>query len=295
MNSPAVKVSAPSPQPALELIALAQLSPDMARQRLRALLLANPNYFEKIPPTSFSAVLNIEEDTTYESISRLGYDPEIDQLSVAIDVKQPAGYSSEVLFQGSEEFVRFYMSYDGGANWDDLGMRSITVADAHRPRPLAYEVALHNISSGQLIPKSGLPRIRAILSWSTPPPAGEPSWIPVWGHIAESDVHMEDLRMLDSMRSKTPVRVDRLESVPNVISANMPMAFTSAGTPGLLSMRALHSTRTDPHHRFLAYAFARAAGHCPPSLSGSRTAEPYPVQGAVLAPALSVAIAAGIS
>ena len=295
MNSPAVNVPAPSPQPALELIALAQLSPDRARRRLRALLLANPNYFEKIPPTSFGAVLNIQEDTTYESISRLGYDPEIDRLSVAIDVKQPAGYSSEILFQGSEEFVRFYMSFNGGAKWHDLGMRSITVADAHRPRPLAYEVVLHNISGGELIPKSSQPRIRAILSWSTPPPAGEPSWIPVWGHIAESDVRLEDSRMIDSKRSKTAGRVDRLESVPNLMSANMPMPFTSTTSRGHLSMRPLHSTRTDPHHRFLAYALARAAGYRPPGLSGSRTAEPYPVQGAVLAPALPAAMAAGVS
>ena len=168
-------------------------------------------------------------------------------------------------------------------------------ADAHRSRPLAYEVSAAQYFRRRTDSREYPPRIRAILSWSTPPPAGEPSWIPVWGHIAESEVRLEDSRMIDSKRSKTAGRVDRLESVPNLMSANMPMPFTSTTSRGHLSMRPLHSTRTDPHHRFLAYALARAAGYRPPGLSGSRTAEPYPVQGAVLAPALPAAMAAGVS
>ena len=70
-------------------------------------MLANPNYFVKIPPTSFSAVLNIQEDTTYESISRLGYDPEIDQLSVAIDVKQPLATQANSFSRAQKNLCAF--------------------------------------------------------------------------------------------------------------------------------------------------------------------------------------------
>jgi hypothetical protein len=179
MNFPRVMLSASSPRPALELIALAQLSPSRARQRLRALLLTNPNYFEKIPPASLSAVLNIQEDTAYECISRLSYDLEPGRICAAIHVKQSTGYSSEMLFQGSKEFVRFYQSYDGGSKWQDLGMRFVTVADAHRSEPLGCEVTLAHTSANEPIPTGVRRKIRAILSWNSPPPVGEPSWKPV--------------------------------------------------------------------------------------------------------------------
>jgi hypothetical protein len=295
MNTPAVKISAPSRQPALELIALAQLAPDLARHKLRALLLTNPNYFGKIPPSSFSAVLNIQEDTTYESISRLSYDPETDQLSAAIDVKQTVGYSSEILVQGSEEFVRFYVSYDGRSKWHDLGMRSVTVANAPQPRPFAYEVALQLVSEEELTLRSIQPKIRAILSWSTPPPAGEPNWTPVWGDVAEADVHLEDSQVIESGRSNPTGNVGRLDSAPNLMFVNRPMDFTSARTQGHFSLRALHSTMTDPHHRFLAYVLARAASYCSPGSSDSQTEETHPFQIVVPLPESPGAVPQGIS
>ena len=89
------------------------------------------------------------------------------------------------------------MSYNGGAKWRDLGMRSITVVDAHRPRPLAYEVACTIFPATNYAPGVASARIRAILSWSTPPPAGEPSWIPVWGDIAESEIRLEESQVID--------------------------------------------------------------------------------------------------
>ena len=142
MNSPVVTPIAPSTHPALDLIALAQLSPEEAGQRLRALLLGNPKYFGNVPLTSFNAVLRIQEDTTYESISCVAYDAQLKQLRATIDIKRAVGYSGVARINGSEEFVRFYVSYDGGAKWLDQGMRSVNVEDAIVPRPLVHEVIL---------------------------------------------------------------------------------------------------------------------------------------------------------
>ncbi|WP_348264812.1 hypothetical protein P8935_09800 [Telmatobacter sp. DSM 110680] len=296
MNSPALKISAPSPQPALELIALAQLSPDTARKRLRALLLTNPNYFEKIPPSSFSAVLNIQQDTTYESISSLLYDSEIDRLSAAIDVKQPSGYSSEILVRGSEEFVRFYLSYDGGSKWHDLGIGSVTVVDTNRPGTCQCEVALNGLSENELIPDGVKPKIRAILSWSTPPPMGEPGWKPVWGHVAESDVYLEAPLVLERNRSIAAKQREQFDASPDMRFAYRPMDFTSARSQGHLSMCALHSTKTDPHHRFLAFALARAAGYCALNSSENpNTGKSYRAQGTLPVPSLPVDMTACIS
>ena len=259
MNSPAVKPFAPSTQPALELIALAQLSPDLARQKLRELLLANPNYFGRVPSTSFNTVLNIQEDRTFESIAHLGFYPGFEQLFAAIDLKQPTGYSSEVLAQGSEEFVRFYLSYDLGSTWLDQGMRSVFVCDAHWPRPLAYEVTLRIIPADELFSAKIQPKMRAILSWNTPPPTGAPNWKPVWGHVAETDVQIEDSQTDLTGGLNCASNGEPPESVRHVTRLQMPMGFASAKTRG-----SLHSTRTDPDHRFLAYVLAKAADHCPP-------------------------------
>ena len=69
---------------------------------------------EKSHPQTFNAVLKIQEDTTYECISRVGYNPEFEELCAKVDIKKLFGYSSDALIDGSEEFVRFYLSYDEG-------------------------------------------------------------------------------------------------------------------------------------------------------------------------------------
>jgi hypothetical protein len=223
MNSPAVRPIAPSTHPALDLIALARLSPEEAGQRLRALLLGNPQYFGNVPLTSFHAVLNIQQDTTYECISCVAYDAQSKQLRATIDIKQTVGYSGVARIDGSEEFVRFFVSYDGGAKWLDQGMRSVSVMDGIVPRTLAYEVILQSALAAQPSAPKPQPRVRAILSWNAPPPAGAPDWTPVWGNVAESELQIKDSQVM-----------------------------------GHVTAHALSSAKSDPR-RLLAYLFARAA------------------------------------
>ena len=58
MPSPHGTTSPNALQPALELIYLATLQPDLASQSLRKLLLANPNHFDNLPQASVKVVLN---------------------------------------------------------------------------------------------------------------------------------------------------------------------------------------------------------------------------------------------
>lgn len=252
MNSPAVTPIAPATHPALELIALAQLSPEEAGQRLRALLLANPQYFGNVPPTSFHAVLKIQEDTTYECISCVAYDAQLEQIRATIDIKQAVGYSGVARINGSEEFVRFYVSYDGGVKWLDQGMRSVNVSDGIVPRPLAYDVILQIIQHGQPGTPKAQPRVRAILSWNSPPPAGAPDWTPVWGNVLESDMQINS-RASFSIGIQTTTKDEPRQS--------MLRASKLEKRTGSAFAQALPSTETDPQHRFLTYMFARAARH----------------------------------
>lgn len=257
MNSPAVTPFAPSTQPALELIALARLAPDQARQRLRALLLANPNYFGKVPPSSFMAVLKIQEDTTYERISQIGYDLQHEQLFATIEIKQAFGYTGDAFIHGSEEFVRFYLSYDGGSTWLDQGMRSLSVFDARSPRPLAQRVTLDMILREELCSGKLLPKIRTILSWNSPSPAGAPSWTPIWGNVVESDFQIQDSQVdfpdaLSAVNDKS--RKDTSDGMKRETAISRAASMTQSHLESVA-----RSTRTDPQHSLLAFVFARAA------------------------------------
>lgn len=260
MNSPAVKPIAPATHPALELIALAQLSPEEAGQRLRALLLANPQYFGNVPPTSFHAVLKIQEDTTYECISCVAYDAQFEQLRATIDIKQTVGYSGVARINGSEEFVRFYVSYDGGVKWLDQGMRSVNVSDAAVPRPLAYNVILQIVQTGQPGISKPQPRVRAILSWNSPPPAGAPDWTPVWGNVVESDMQINS-RATFSLGIQTSAKAEPRQSTLHAARLEKRTGLAIAGRETQISAQALPCSATDPQHRFLTYMFARAARH----------------------------------
>lgn len=292
MNSPAVTPFAPSTQPALELIALAQLSPEMARQKLRALLLGNPNHFGKVPSTTFNAVLKIQEDTTYERLSQVGYDPEFEELHAKVDIKKLFGYSSDVLINGSEEFVRFYLSYDGGAKWLDQGMRSVNVVDAHMPRPLSYEVTLPLIAAKGHNPANSRLKVRAILSWNSPPPVGAPNWTPVWGNVLDSHIQIKDSQTVLSSTLHSGSNAESPNTAMQAMNLHTPICSAEPKRQGHNQFLIGSSTESDPQHRFLAYVLARAAGCSSSGFPDPEFNAIDPVRRTVSGPALPVAVQA---
>jgi len=129
-------------QPTFEQVSLTNLSPELARQNFHALLLANPNFFGNLAESPYKPVLPIKGDTAFESIGCVGYNPQLAQLRATINVKQTSGYSGGVCTSGSEEYVRFYLSYDGGTTWQDQGLTAVNVFDVPGPKPLEYAVTL---------------------------------------------------------------------------------------------------------------------------------------------------------
>jgi hypothetical protein len=190
MNLSDFRPAAPSARPALELIALARLSPDAARKSLRALLVANPSHFGNLSSNSFKAILKIENDTTYEGLAGLGYSPRAERLRAVIRIKQQAGYSAGSSDQGSVEYVRFYLSYDNGRGWLDQGMRALDVCNDPDSAPHDCGVTLRIRPKESLCSPQTLQRVRAILSWNFPPPPRTPDWTPVWGEVAETEVRI---------------------------------------------------------------------------------------------------------
>jgi hypothetical protein len=179
-----------SAQPASELIALALLAPEVARQNLRELLLSNPDYFGRITGSSFKAVLKIEKDSTFETITGIHYNFHDETLEASIRLNRSMGYSGGKYGNASQEFVRFYLSYDEGSNWNDQGLYSF---DAHDMK--GTERILHTVSAGihpalTFCFMQNLPSVRVILSWNSAPPANKPDWSPVWGEVLETKVEI---------------------------------------------------------------------------------------------------------
>lgn len=177
-------------RPALELISLARLSPELARQNLRSRLLADPDYFGRITENSLKAVLRIQKDTTYESLCDISYSPRFEQLQVSINIHQCSGYSGTGCRYGSEEFVRVYLSYDAGLNWHDQGLAVTNAFDMTGPKPMQFGVSVSIRPAQTFCFMQDLPTVRAILSWNAEPPAGSPEWTPVWGDVMEAQLRI---------------------------------------------------------------------------------------------------------
>jgi hypothetical protein len=180
-----------SSKPALELISLARMSPETARQSLRKMLIANPDYFSKITGDAFKAVLRIQQDTTYESIGYVAYSQSFEQLQATINITQSIGYSDENY--ASKEYIRFHISFDGGLSWLDQGVNSVDVHDQHRPKPRQHFVSIGISPAPRVCIKDRVLVVRAILSWNDPPPADSPDWIPVWGDVLNAVIDLEYL------------------------------------------------------------------------------------------------------
>jgi hypothetical protein len=171
-------------------ISLTKLPPETARKNMKALLLANPNYFGNLKDSEFKSVLSISGETAFEDIGCVGFNPQLNRLEAVVYINQSTGYDGDICSSGSQEFVRFYLSYDGGATWQDQGLTGFTVYDVPGPKPLEYDATL------QISPPKGfcffenLPLVRAILSWGTPPPASSPFWVPVWGNVVDAHIQI---------------------------------------------------------------------------------------------------------
>jgi hypothetical protein len=258
MHPPRNTPIAPSTHPALELIGLAKLSPDLARRNLRAILLANPNYFGNLSGSSFKAVLKIQEDTTYESIGFVGYNPQLEQLLATVIIKQESGYSGGICAAGSNEYLRFYLSYDGGSTWRDQGSRAVIVSDVPGPKPLEFAVSIP-IGGGQDICfLQDLPRVRAILSWNCPPPAGDANWVPVWGNVMDADIQVEGSQFLMPGAllegEKAAHRQELAEAVEPVQAGTI--APRKKLSPFELHM--LYAASDVPEHRYLSSLLEKA-------------------------------------
>lgn len=144
----------------------------------------------------WSKALGVLVDTSgnvsYEQLDCLALDSEHEWLVATFTVKRPTGYSGDLCTKGSTEFVAFWADWDDKCEWTYLGTASVSVHDiASIPGGgLHYTALLRcNLDAVRRSCRETKPaRVRAILSWATPPSATDPEAIPYWGNRLDSHV-----------------------------------------------------------------------------------------------------------
>ncbi|MGH9430308.1 MAG: hypothetical protein ACRD3T_02065 [Terriglobia bacterium] len=274
MAKPSNKQAGAAASKTAEKLSLAKFPPEAARKNFKALLLANPNYFGNLKESTFKPVLSIQGDTAYENIGCVGFNPQLNRLEAEVNINQESGYNGDVCSNGSQEFVRFYLSYDGGATWQDQGLTSFTVYDVPGPKPLEYDATLQISPSEKFCFFQNLPKARAILSWATPPPAGSPDWTPIWGNVVDAQIQIAGFHLILLDEFLTEAKLKVAPEYKNAIDLAQPI---KAAEPKALSAEELHELYKGtnvPPHRFLFSKLQEATGSLGVALTASQAPSP---------------------
>ncbi|WP_259070428.1 hypothetical protein HDF24_11065 [Mucilaginibacter sp. X4EP1] len=207
--------------------------PPLERTKVQSLLLQNPNYFGTLPATDalaakFKPVIVKNGDTTYEQITCIGYNPDLQELSGIVKINLNAGYNGGPCTAGSNEYVRFFINY--GTAWQDLGVQSFNIHDIPHTteNPLDYAVNLHFVPAEEhcCFEAPVLPQVKAILSWSIIPPAGNPNYIPVWGNVLNVNIQIAPSTSFACLLKKglTNIGVDVAKEKVTTLATSLPAA-----------------------------------------------------------------------
>jgi hypothetical protein len=241
MPSPHGTTSPNALQPALELIYLATLQPELASQNLRRLLLANPNYFGSLPEKSIKVVLNMNGDTTFERLGCVSYIPLLDQLYASIELRHDWGYSLDLRNSITREFVRFYLSFDRGVTWHNEGLTAFNVSDEPGSRLHIRLVTKRVELAERLQAAPHTPLVRAILSWNSPPPPDAPDWTPLWGSVLDTQILNVRPDACRTDRLQPGSWVHLADEAASEVRVGRPSDLSGSGPAGALSPAGLSS------------------------------------------------------
>jgi hypothetical protein len=159
------------------------------RVNFKTLILSNPNHFGTFPKLGGPVVKAKAFDTAFEQLTCLGLNPQQSRLEAVVDIKQHSGYDTDACGGGSLEYVRFFVQH--GATWVDLGSTSLNVYNlATTPLPLSYSTSVDFNEARKFCTTENILNVRAILSWSIEPPAGDPNFTPPWGNVVNARVQV---------------------------------------------------------------------------------------------------------
>jgi hypothetical protein len=170
------------------------------RAHFNFMLAKNPNYFGNIPGSDLKPNFKLIADASFEELTCVGYNPDTANMEATFAIKRTSGYSGDLCTAGSLEYIRFYLDFHDGAGFIDQGSTAVNVHDIPAETdctgqsifPITYVATLQKTTAKfSLCSTPVLPTLRAILSWSSEPPAASPAWNPVWGSVLDADIQIK--------------------------------------------------------------------------------------------------------
>ena len=223
------------------------------RGGFKALQLSNPNYFGNLEGSPFTPVQIISRNSYYEELGCVGYHPQQERLEAVVYVKQPSGYGTDICGPGTPEYVRFYLSFDGGVTWQDQGMTSFQAFNVPEgtegARRLEYAATLRVNPRSRFCFFDPIIEMRAILSWNDPPPANSPNWMPVWGDRRDAKILVEPRRFLPWPDLFEIGQIKLPEQLAEVIDLDTPIK-AKVQSLGAAQLARLYRGQDVPAHRF---------------------------------------------
>ncbi len=223
-------------------------APPHLKERLnfKALLLENPNFFGTAPEQG-AAKLTLKNDTAYEQLTCIGYNPALGQLEATVQIKLPTGYGGDLCQAGSAEHVRFFA--DLGSGWEDLGATGFIAHDipnandcaGHATKPLSYVVSLPWRPPGRFCAQPLLANVRAILSWENLPTPGDPNFEPIWGNHLDRHVQIAPRRFpfLSDVLDHLSTSGEATLSLPDDLAHLADVELQPPGPPPVLTLEQL--------------------------------------------------------
>jgi hypothetical protein len=214
-----------------------------------------PLYAERVRFKSLllsKAVLEPKANTTYEELACVGFQPELDRLEAVVHIKQPVGYGGDVCSAGTPEYVRFFLSFDHGATWQDQGVTEFTAYDipAAGKRRLEYAVMLTVHPRKRVCRFHNLVLARAILSWNVMPPAGNPGFKPHWGNSHDTTVQIAPTRRPLFQDLLEASKVELLPEIAQILDLDQEIATVEPKALTLPQLAELYRDKKVEPHRF---------------------------------------------
>ena len=237
---------------------------DEDRIGFRSRILENPNYFGNLDLSPYKPVKLIQGNTTWEELVCVGLYPTISRLEAVIHIKQASGYGGDVCSDGSFEYVRFFVDINDNGVWHDVGLSWAHVYNIPGQKPLCYAVLRHFDDVRKLCSVENIVRVRAILSYNVPPPAGVPGFSPVYGNVLTAQVQIHPRKFIivdDFLKAFELAKVPIPDPIGPVIAGLDPKAPIQLSSPQPLPLAQLKQHYLDkgvPVHRFAYPAVQKA-------------------------------------
>jgi len=179
----------------------------LARQEFNSYLDIGEEAFSKLNLKTSLGFFKSKGNSSFEALGCVGYNPTFKELTATVQIKRPSGYSGNLCTKGSFEYVRFYLDYNDGNGWQDMGFTALNVHDiptekdcsGKNEKPIDYVVRLKINPKRYFCNKENLPKVRAILSWNSIPAPNDPNQNIgpyTWGDVKDENIQISPIKFI---------------------------------------------------------------------------------------------------